>query len=94
MQSSEEEKEIKSKFCERCYYLITNFTNEESFLDRIKLLELTSNPHCNFCFGIFNLDNYKEIISTVKAQIRKLLLQIFLMIELSLVSQTNTLISV
>ena len=72
MQSSEEEKEMKSKFCERCYYLITNFTNEESFLDRIKLLELTSNPHCNFCFGIFNLDNYKEIISTVKAQIREI----------------------
>ena len=72
MKSSVNDDELKNKFCERCYYLITNFTNDESFLDRKALLNLTSNSNCNFCFGIFDLEQYKEALSSIKEQLNEI----------------------
>ena len=72
MKSSVNDDELKNKFCERCYYLITNFTNDESFLDRKALLNLTSNSNCNFCFGIFDLEQYKESLSSIKEQLNEI----------------------
>ena len=50
-------------------YLITNYTNDESSLDKKKILDLKCSNNCNFCFGILDFDSYKELINTIKLKI-------------------------
>ena len=64
MKSSVNDDELKNKFCERCYYLITNFTNDESFLDRKALLNLTSNSKRKYAHQLYQKNNF-TIIDTV-----------------------------
>ena len=60
---------IQSSLCERCYYLITNFTNDENYLNKPALLKLQSSSKCNFCFGIFDLSSYTNFISRIKSSL-------------------------
>jgi tRNA pseudouridine synthase 10 len=61
--------EIKDFICERCYYLITNYTNDESSLDKKKIFDLKCSSNCNFCFGILDFDSYKDLINEIKLKI-------------------------
>lgn len=60
---------IQTSLCERCYYLITNFTNDENYLNKPALLKLQSSSKCNFCFGIFDLSSYTTFISRIKSSL-------------------------
>ena len=60
---------IKDFICERCFFLINNYTNEESNIKKEEILNLKCSKNCNFCFGILDFDSYKNIINEIKLKI-------------------------
>ena len=61
--------DIKKYICDRCVYLISNFGNDLSNIRKEEVMKIKSRPDCNFCFGLFEFDLYKDIISDVKLKI-------------------------
>ena len=61
--------DIKKYICERCLYLIENFGDDLSNISKETVLKKKSRVDCNFCFGIFEFDLYKDLISEVKRKI-------------------------
>lgn len=59
---------IKRFLCERCFYLITVFTNDETHIDKSVFMALTSSSKCNFCFGVMYLEDYNSYLSDIKTQ--------------------------
>ena len=58
---------IKDYICERCFFLITNYTNNNvNNIDKKELLNLSCSNKCNFCFGLLDLDIYPNIIKKIK----------------------------
>jgi tRNA pseudouridine synthase 10 len=61
--------DVKKYICERCLYLIENFGDDLSNISKEEVLKRKSRVDCNFCFGIFEFDLYKDLISEVKRKI-------------------------
>ena len=58
---------IKDYICERCFFLITNYTNDKvNNIDKKELLNLSCSNKCNFCFGLLDLNIYPNIIKKIK----------------------------
>ena len=62
--------DIKKYICDRCIYLISNFKDDPSSnIKKEEAMKYKSRLNCNFCFGVFEFDLYKDIISEVKRKI-------------------------
>ena len=61
--------DIKQYICERCLFLISNFKDDPSNIHKEDALNYPTLPTCNFCFGLFDFNSYKEIISETKIKI-------------------------
>ena len=61
--------DIKKYICERCLYIISNLGDDPSNIRKEEVMKIKSRPDCNFCFGLFEFDLYKDIISEVKRKI-------------------------
>ena len=61
--------DIKKYICERCLFLISNFKDDPSGIHKEDALKYTTHSNCNFCFGLFDFDSYKDIISETKLKI-------------------------
>ena len=61
--------DIKKYICERCLYLITNLGDDPSNIRKEEVIKIKSRTDCNFCFGLFEFDLYKDIISDCKRKI-------------------------
>ena len=61
--------DIKQYICERCLYLISNFGDDLSNINRDELTKYNTRMNCNFCFGLFEFDQYKSAINEVKLKI-------------------------
>ena len=70
LKMSSSEIDIKKYICERCLYLISNFGDDPSSnIKKEEVIKIKSRPDCNFCFGLFEFDLYKDVISEVKRKI-------------------------
>ena len=61
--------DIKKYICDRCLFLISNFKDDPSGIHKEDTLNYNTRPNCNFCFGLFDFDSYKELISETKRKI-------------------------
>ena len=61
--------DIKKYICERCLFLLSNFGDDLSNIHKEQVMKIKSRRDCNFCFGLFEFDLYKDIISEVKRKI-------------------------
>ena len=61
--------DVKKYICERCLFLISNFKDDPSGIHKEDALKYKTRPDCNFCFGLFDFDSYKDLISDTKRQI-------------------------
>ena len=61
--------DIKKYICERCLFLISNFKDDPSGIHKEDALKYPTNSNCNFCFGLFDFDSYKDLISETKRKI-------------------------
>ena len=61
--------DIKKYICERCLFLISNFKDDPSGIHKEDALKYPTHSNCNFCFGLFDFDSYKDIINETKLKI-------------------------
>ena len=61
--------DVKKYICERCLFLISNFKDDPSGIHKEDALKYTTRSDCNFCFGIFDFNTYKDLISETKRKI-------------------------
>ena len=61
--------DFKKYICERCIYLISNLGDDPSNIKKEEVMKIKPRKDCNFCFGLFEFDLYKDIISQVKREI-------------------------
>ena len=61
--------DIKQYICERCLFLISNFKDDPSGIHKEDALKYPTRQDCNFCFGLFDFDTYKNLISDTKRKI-------------------------
>ena len=66
---SNENIDVKKLICDRCLYIISNFGDDPSNISKEEVNKIKSRSDCNFCFGLFEFDLYKDIISEVKRKI-------------------------
>ena len=61
--------DVKKYICERCLFLISNFNDDPSGIHKEDALKYQTRPDCNYCFGLFDFEKYKELISETKRKI-------------------------
>ena len=61
--------DVKKYICERCLFLISNFKDDPSGIHKEDALKYNTRPDCNFCFGLFDFNTYKDLISETKRKI-------------------------
>ena len=66
--------DVKKYICERCLFLISNFNDDPSGIHKEDALKYPTRPDCNYCFGLFDFEKYKELISE-RSQSNKLVQQ-------------------
>ena len=62
--------DVKKYICPRCLFLISNFKDDPSGIHKEEALQYETRPDCNYCFGLFDFDKYKDLISEAKRQLK------------------------
>lgn len=61
--------QLEKEFCPRCCFLMTNYTNSDTQIKKEDLLKLDCSSNCNFCFGLFDINSYRELMGKIKYDI-------------------------